>query len=294
MNLSSVFESAKFGLDFFVLRRDRPYILGLALTDICNLHCKHCRVANISRKSMTIGEVEKHLRKYRERGARFLYLEGGEPYLWSDGNHRLADIVQLARRVGYLRVHVYTNGTHPLDANPDFTWVSVDGLGETFRAIRGIPIERVLRNVRGFEQRFAFIFVVNTINRGEIPEFLRFVKVEFPGREVMFFFHTPYYGVDELLLSAAQKREAIETLLQCKKARLPVLNSRAGLRVLQTGRYPHPTRLWWVVDETGEYQCCRAFGEPKVCENCGYSSCAEIVLSRSLRPGPVWAMLKSF
>jgi MoaA/NifB/PqqE/SkfB family radical SAM enzyme len=294
MDLSGAVDSVKFGLEFFVLRRDRPYILGLALTDICNLHCRHCRVANIYRSSMTIGEIEGHLRQYHGRGARFLYLEGGEPYLWRDGKHRLADVVQLARQIGYLRVHIYTNGTRPLDANADFTWVSIDGLGDVFRALRGIPLDRVLENVRDLDQRFAFIFVVNTVNRRQIHEFLNFVEAEFPRRKVMFFLHTPYYGFDELFLSSEQRREAIETLLHCKKSGLPVFNSHAGLKALQTGRYSHPTRLWWVVDKTGEYQCCRALGNPEVCENCGYSSCAEIVLSRSFHPGPLWTMLKCY
>jgi hypothetical protein len=172
--------------------------------------------------------------------------------------------------------------------------VSIDGLGETYRAIRGIEVERVLEHVRGFEGRFAIIFVVNTVNLHEVRAFLEFVRRELPRGRVMFFFHTPYYGVDELLLSPTQRQDAIATILRCKRDGLPVLNSRAGLRALGHGRYPHPTRLWYVVDSTGEYPCCRAYKHPDVCAQCGYSSCAEIVLSRSLHPGPVWTMLKTY
>jgi len=289
-----LWESLSFGLQFFASRRTGPFVLGLVTNDTCNLHCRHCRVANIYHERMRYEEIGGHLERFYRRGARFVYLEGGEPYLWRDGERRLPDVVRLAREVGYLRVHVYTNGTFPLDPAPDFTWVSIDGLGETFRSIRGIEVERVLENVRGFAGRFGVVFVVNTLNYREIRAFLEFIRAELPRGRVMFFFHTPYYGVDDLLPSPAQKAEAIETILQCKRERLPVLNSRAGLRALGHGRYPHPTRLWYVVDRTGEYPCCRAYGHPEVCEQCGYATCAEIVLSRSLRPGPFWTMCKVF
>lgn len=83
--------------DFFCLRRDRPLILGLALTDVCNLSCIHCRVRNVYRRHMSWDEVEKVLRDLQDSGARFLYLEGGEPLLWQDGERRLPDVIRLAR-----------------------------------------------------------------------------------------------------------------------------------------------------------------------------------------------------
>lgn len=244
---------------------------------------------------MSYIEIEKHLITYYSRGTRFLYLEGGEPYLWQDGHRRLADIVQLAKDIGYLRVHIYTNGTFPLDASPHFTWISVDGLPETYRTIRGIPVEQVLTNIRNaHHQRLAIIFTVNTINRREISEFLNFAHFQFPKLKVMFFFHTPYYGVDSLLLSDKEQHEVIKMIMDCKKAGLPVLNSEAGLYSISSGQYKHPTNLWWVVDQTGEYQCCRAYGHPKVCQYCGYSTCAEIVMARSLRVSAVKEMLRIF
>lgn len=287
-------ELLRFSVEFVLLRRQRPFVLGLMANDTCNLHCAHCRVANVYGYRMSYPEVRGHLERFYRRGARFLYYGGGEPYLWRDGERRLGDLVALAREVGYLRVHIYTNGTLPLDAHPDFTWVSMDGLGETLRRIRGIDAESVLVNLRALEDRYAIVFVVNTINYREIRAFLEFVRAELPSTRVMFYFHTPYYGVDELLLSAAQKAESIEEILRCKRDGLPVLNSRAALKAVLTGRYRRPLDFSYVVDQTGDYQCCRAIGHPEVCENCGYAGCAELVLSRNLRPGPVWSLLRSY
>lgn len=287
-------EYCKFGIDFAVLRQNRPFILGLVPNDTCNLHCIHCRVANVRKSRMSYAEVKAHLAEYYKKGVRFLYLEGGETYLWRDGKYRLQDLIDLAKAIGYLRVHVYTNGTFPLTAQPDFTWVSIDGLTASYQKIRGAPLENVLAHLRNFKQRFAIVCVVNTINYQEIRTFLQFVYQELPHTKVMFFFHTPYYGVDELLLSVEQKSQAIAQILQCKADGLPVLNSKAGLQAILTGHYLHPTNLWWVVDQTGEYQCCRAIGQPEVCRNCGYASCAEVALVQSLNLDAIKTMLWGF
>ena len=292
--LSRAFNYTRFVWDFFVMRRNRPFILGLVITDICNLACKHCRVANIYHTSMSFDEVKRHLIEQYTQGIRYLYLEGGEPYLWRDGDHRLADIVNFAKEIGYFRVHVYTNGTTRLDDSPDFTWVSIDGLGDIYKTIRGIPVDGVLDHLRQYQGRRGIVYTINTINYQHIDDFLQFIHSEFPGIRVMFYFHTPYYGIDQLFLSNSQRLEAINTLTENKRAGMPVMNSSAGLKVMASGHYFHPTNLWRVIDNTGEFQCCRAYGNPEVCANCGYSTCAEIVLARNWRIGPILQMIRAY
>ena len=293
-SLSAALQYAWFGLDFFLLRRTRPYILGLVVTDRCNLSCQHCRIASNDGLAMPMTSIERHLQDFFKRGARFLYLEGGEPYLWRDGALQLKDVVARARAIGYLRVHVYTNGTVPLDAGEDFTWVSLDGLDDMHRKLRGIPVERVLRNVRQHRRPFAILTTINAQNYREIPEFLAFVAQELPGIGVTFFLHTPYYGIDRLFLSPAARLEAVELIHAAKRQRLPVRNSTAALRAMLTGRYPHPVTLWWVVDRNGAYPCCRAVGNAEVCRHCGYSTCVEIMLARDFHPGPIAALLGTY
>ena len=292
--LKRVLDYSRFVRDFFILRRNRPYVLGLVVTDICNLACRHCRVANVYHVSMKFSEVRSHLLDQYAQGVRYLYLEGGEPYLWRDGDHRLADIVNLAKQLGYYRVHVYTNGTLSLSEAPDFTWVSVDGIGDIFTRIRGIPLDRVLAHICEHRGKHGIVFTVNTINYRHIPVFLDFVKEQLPGVRVMFYFHTPYYGFDELFLSQVQRSEAVSALIESKREGLPVMNSRAGLVAMKNGHYFHPTNLWRVIDSTGEYQCCRAIGNPEVCANCGYSTCAEIALARDWNPGPILQLMRAY
>jgi len=66
------------------------------------------------------------------------------------------------------------------------------------------------------------------------------------------------------------------------------LNSRAGLRALQSGDWPRRTPAARVADVDGEYVCCRA--PDGVCEDCGYAACAEIAESQRLRPSALLGM----
>jgi MoaA/NifB/PqqE/SkfB family radical SAM enzyme len=249
-------------------------------------------VANVKGSNMSFDEVRSVLLKYFGKGVRFLYLAGGEPYLWRDGERRLRDVVRLAREIGYLKVHIYTNGTVRMDADADLTWVSIDGIGETFRKIRGIPLERILRKLRVFSGRFAIVFVINTINYSEIRAFLEFFRQEFPGTRVMFYFHTPYYGIDQLYLSQRQRHEAVDTLLACKRDGFPVINSKTGLKYYLSGNPGLPAPHWWIVDEAGEYPCCRSSNDPGVCRDCGYTMCGEFLQARNGRPGALLSMLR--
>jgi len=66
------------------------------------------------------------LNELKRLGCRFVIFEGGEPLLWSDGNHDFSDLPEKARSL-FLRVGVTTNGTVSLDVPTDLLWVSLDG-----------------------------------------------------------------------------------------------------------------------------------------------------------------------
>jgi hypothetical protein len=122
-----------------------------------------------------------------------------------------------------------------------------------------------------------------------VEVFLQWVRdSRLPVIGVMFYFHTPYYGRDELFLTAPERAPIIGRLLACLREGLPVLNSRAGLRALQSGDWPRRTPAARVADVDGEYVCCRA--PDGVCEDCGYAACTEIAETQRLRPSALLAM----
>jgi MoaA/NifB/PqqE/SkfB family radical SAM enzyme len=277
---------------FAVLRRPEPLIYGIALTDRCNFSCKGCRVANTGRPDMTYDALVANLTSAYGRGFREAYFTGGEPTLWRDGDLTLLDAIEASRRAGFFHVHVYTNASQGLDWPVDLVWASMDGLADTFSLRRGDHFAQVESAIRdGTHPKVAIIYTVDRNTEGGIEPFLKWVHdTKLPVLGVMFYFHTPYYGVDELFLSAEERAPVIERIRACIRAGLPVLNSQAGLKALASGRWPRRTPAAVVVDVDGESVCCRASDE--ACAECGYAACTEIVEAQRLRPSAVMAMAR--
>lgn len=273
-----------------VMRDPRPLIYGVALTDRCNLACTGCRIRTYGRPDMSWVGLRDALRGAYQRGFRDVYFSGGEPTLWGDGEHTLEDAIAEARRAGFFHTHVYTNGTQGLNCSADMVWVSVDGLPETYASRRGNHFGQVEAAIRApGHPKAAVIYVIDRNTRDGVEPFLRWVRdTALPVVGVMFYFQTPYYGYDELFLDADERSREIDKLLGCIKSGLPVLNSRAGLRALQSGAWERRTHAAAVVDVDGESWCCRAPDE--CCGDCGYAACTEIVQAIRLRPSAVLAM----
>jgi Fe-coproporphyrin III synthase len=283
---------ARFAFEFCLLRRDVPLLLGLVITDRCNLACRHCRVSNTGRRDMTYDEIVAKLSEFHARGFRELYLEGGEPFVWRDGERCLDDIVEAARRIGFFHVHIFSNGTFPLASRADMLWVGFDGLPAAHEALRGSRLDQVITNLRASaHRRIALVCTVNSLNRDHLRELLCYVRDErLPVRGVMFYFHTPYYGKDELFLEAPARNEAIAELLRSKRRGLPVLNSYAALEAVRRGRWKRRFASVWVSDVSGDHLCCRD-NSGALCEDCGYAAYAELTEIQRLSPSAIWSLL---
>ncbi len=86
----------------------------------------------------------------------------------------------------------------------------------------------------GSHPKIAVIYVIDRHTAQGIEPFLRWVQdTKFPITGVMFYFHTPYYGRDELFLTAEERASILSSLLGLIRAGLPVINSRAGLLALK-------------------------------------------------------------
>jgi MoaA/NifB/PqqE/SkfB family radical SAM enzyme len=281
-----------FAWRFVVLGRPEPLIYGIAPTDRCNLECRGCHVSNTGRPDMTWNQLIATMQNAWSRGFRDLYFSGGEPMLWRDGKHRLEDAIIEAKRIGFFHMHVYTNGTLGLDTSADLVWVSMDGLPGTFELRRGNHFHQVESGVReGRHPTVALIYTIDRDTANGIEPFLRWVQeTKFPVMGVMFYFHTPYYGRDELFLTANERAPIIDQLLSYIRSGLPVINSRAGLLALKSGDWPRRVPVAHVVDVDGEYVCCRASDD--ICPDCGYGACTEITESRRLRPSALLGMVR--
>jgi len=212
--------------------------------------------------------------------------------LWRDGERTIEDAVVEAKRIGFFHVHLYTNGTHGLDTSADLVWVSMDGLPETFELRRGNYFQQVERAVRESPHpKKALLYTIDRNTAAGIEPFLRWVsETRLPVIGVMFYFHTPYYGYDELFLNAEERTPIINRLVACIGEKLPVLNSRAGLRALQSGNWLRRLPIVRLANVAGEYVCCRASDE--TCAVCGYAACTELTEVQRLRPSALLNMVR--
>ena len=179
----------------------------------------------------------------------------------------------------------------PIQSSADTIFVSLDGLRETNDALRGPVFDRVLANVAASDHPNLLVnYTINTRNRPDVAGFCHLVRETPNLRGVFFYFHTPYYGFDDLYLDAGQRQCVVQELLGLKRQGLPVLNSVSALKAAASGRWKRPSDLClvWANDEL--YTCCRALGKDEVCETAGtwatQKSCrfSSSIRARSARP----------
>lgn len=284
----------KYVLRHHLSNRRVPLICGLVLTNQCNLRCRHCRIPSRSDRHLSFEEITGVIDSYYQEGGRCLYLHGGEPLLWRDGKHGVEEIVDYAHDVGFLTVVIYTNGTFPLRTSADTVFVSLDGLQETHDRLRGASFTRIMDNIRDSTHPALFInFTINNRNKDELEGFLSHIHGVKQIRGTFFYFHTPYYGHDELYIEPAERAVILRSLLDCKR-RYRILNSRAGLHSARKNDWKRPLKICSVYEKGDRYECCRYSDDPELCRNCGYLSYAEIDQTLKLKPSAVLNALKYF
>jgi MoaA/NifB/PqqE/SkfB family radical SAM enzyme len=287
----------KCGFECFVLKREKPIVAGIALTDVCNLHCSHCVVNNKGRGHYPYDRIVAWLKHFYKKGARIIYFQGGEPFGWHDKEKTLDDLVGAAKSIGYYKVAVASNGTYPIATESDIVWISIDGVPEHHDEIRGKGVyEEVMKNIRDSAHPHICInTTLNTVNYRDVGKVIESIGKNPKIHGISVNFHTPYPGVEGLLLSREQKVEVAEQVIALKKAGYPVLNSISGLRALAGGNYKRP--LWTIemVEQDKINRCCWGsdYGD-EVCKNCGYGIIAEMSQVFRFNPESILHAFKLF
>jgi MoaA/NifB/PqqE/SkfB family radical SAM enzyme len=213
---------------------------------------------------------------FYNEGGRTIYFEGGEPFLWRDNEYHLDDVVRYAQKKGFLSTIIYTNGTCPLETSADTVFISLDGLQKTHDFIRGKTFDRIMQNICSSKHPSLFInFTINNINKNEILDFCEFINSVKQIRGIFFYFHSPYYGYDELFVNKTDKEEILNRLIK-NKYKYKILNSKAGLRSALRNTWERPLNICQIYEGGKKYKCCRFPGNEDLCKDCGYLSYAEI------------------
>lgn len=269
-----------FGLTTVLLRRQDPIIGSVILTDRCNLACRHCAVANIRRVDYPFARVSADLQALHDQGVRIVLLYGGEPFLWRDGDLRLADVVSEARRIGLPVVSVVTNGTRGLDLpGADLILVSVDGTRAHHDAIRGRTFDRVMSAIESAPRANLCLYMaINRVNVDDI-EHVSALARDLPNvRAVSFNIHTPYPGTEHLSLSPEQRRAACDRIGSLIEQGYPILNLASALPRIADGTAPVPCHQCVIREDGEQWTCGRCIEVPGLCAQCGYFFAAELSL----------------
>lgn len=275
--------------------RHYPFIGGIVLTDRCNLHCRHCHVSGRNIPDLTFGEVRTGLDALHEMGLKNLYIEGGEPFLWRDGNRTLEDVVMLARETGFRYIALYTNGTIPLETRADIVFVSLDGPREVHDFIRGKSYDRILSNIRRSDHRRILVnYTVTKMNRYVIEPFLEDTERVGNIKGTFFYLYTPAKRDDGLRLTLEEKKEAIGRILSLKSGGHRVVNSKSALLSVYRDTWQRPTNLNYLYAENRMFTCCRDFGKEDICRECGYLGFTEIYQMSRLAPGAILTAMKYY
>jgi Fe-coproporphyrin III synthase len=291
---------SRFFLQRKILGRKIPLLASFKVTYNCNLTCRACPFhlrAGDEGAHMSWNTAIGALESLRRFGSRMVVFEGGEPFLWRDGSHRLRDLVRYARK-RFLRVAVTTNGTLPLDVPADILWVSLDGLKETHDALRSDSFDRICFNLK--TTKHLKVFVHCTLNRRNWRDLELLVKwvrdmPTLQGMTVQFFY--PYHqGEDDLALSPEERRAAIGKLLDLKQHGFPILNSEGRLRAMVENRWRCHDDILINVDPDGTVtKGCYVKSRGEInCEACGFTPVAEASGALDFIPGSLYAGWKLF
>jgi MoaA/NifB/PqqE/SkfB family radical SAM enzyme len=269
-----------FGLNAVVARRRAPIVGSLIVTDRCNLACQHCAVANLRRTDYPFAQLVADMRSMRAQGVRILFLYGGEPMLWHEGERRLADVIDEARRLGFLLVNVVTNGTRGLDLpGADLLMVSLDGTREHHDRIRGRTYDRVLAAIEAAPaDNICLYTAINRINVDDVEHMCTLARDLPHVRAVSFNVHTPYPGTEHLTLSPAQRRDVCERIGTMIRAGYPVLNIPSALPRIGDGTAPGPCPQCVIREDGQQWMCGRCIEIPGLCQQCGFFFAAELSL----------------
>ncbi len=258
----------------------KPLLGGMKLTHDCNLACIHCPFWREEKGSLSFPQVISSLRTLHQWGVRIIIIEGGEPFLWKDGEHNLGAVVKEARKL-FFSVGVTTNGTFPIEIDSDIVWVSIDGMKETHDRIRGQSFERIMSNIEASSHPRLYAHItINSLNWEETPRLVEFLASRVKGITIQF--HYPYEGVDEeLFLPFDSRRAVLDDLIRLKRRGLPLADSRACLEALKDNRWK--CRPWMIasVDPDGKLtRGCYVKDRGQIsCEKCGFAAHTEISLA---------------
>lgn len=279
-----------------VLGRRKPLQSVVFISDRCNLSCKHCNVYNhLAPVDKTFAQIEEELRYCYGLGSRFVDFEGGEPFLWRDGERDVNDLCRLAKSIGFYSCTITTNAQMPFDGSvADSIWVSLDGVGEYHERVRGRgTFARLEKNIASCGCRhLSANMAINSLNCDNVAQTIEYVASNPAFRSISLNFHTPFPGTEDLEVPHDRRVETIDMIISYKKKGYPIMNSVSGLRKMKDNDFV--MRCWMTnfifADGTRSPRCIGY--EQGICAKCGFCMAGEESAVMELRPDTILSGLR--
>ena len=266
-----------------------PLNSSIIITDKCNLSCKHCVVSNLGYPDLSYEEIKDQINKLYSLGSRMLVITGGEPFIWSDNDITIDDVVRYAKNTGFYRVVICTNGFFNLSSQADYLWVSLDGFIDEHNIIRGKSYDTILNNINNSNHKAIYInFTVSKYNYANFEASVENILTIPNIKGVFVHLFTPYINSDKtLLLDEAEKINALKRLKKLKRKHfLKIVNSFDGIKAMIANKWERPIKTSITINR-GEisYCCCRkGIYDSTVCNLCGCSPAVETWVLERLKP----------
>lgn len=265
-----------------LLGHKKPILGGIKLTHNCNLKCEHCPFWKKKGSSLSFSQAVSAMKTIHQQGVRIVIFEGGEPFLWRDGDYSIKDVVTEAKKL-FFSVGITTNGTFPIEADADIIWVSIDGPKETHDRLRSGSFDKVITNIKASTHPRIYAHVtINSINWKEIPDLVKFLSPLIKGITIQF--HYPYQeGEIDLSLSLEKRQKVLDDLIHLKREGLPVANTYTCLEALKKNTWKCQPWMIASVEPDGiiTHGCYVKNRGIVSCDKCGFSAHAEISLAYS-------------
>jgi len=272
----------------------QPLLAGFKITYRCNLKCRSCPFWKMEPLSVSYHQAIEIMDEFHRNGVRLLIFEGGEPFLWRDGEYSLEDLVYYARQK-FFRVGITTNGTLPIESSADITWVSIDGLKDTHESNRGPCFDNIIANIEACSHSKLLAHVtISKLNYGEIPALIEFLSNKVKGITIQFYY--PFPNADDIRLNQPERIKVLNQLISLKKRGYPIFNSVSTLEGLKQNSWKCHDWLIANAEPDGKLNIgCYLKDRAEIsCEKCGFAAHTEISRAYDWNLGAILAGQKTF
>lgn len=220
----------------YLLGKKYPFIVGIDLTNKCNLKCEYCELKLRKQKEMSTKEILKLIDSI-SGDCCYIHLAGGEPLLRKD----IDVIIDYISRKEVMYLSLVTNGTFSLVKKHidnlkkvNALVFSLDGIGTTHEKIRkGSRFDEVINSIKACKKEGINVVTNTAMNKKNIKDIPKILEL---GKKIGFkswfepVFVYEYSGKVNDLLSKEGMREIMNYLINEKKRNKNILCSIRAMK----------------------------------------------------------------